>query len=194
MANLFDSSGSPTTEPLQIVVGDYIQWRRTDLSVDYDNSLYTMTYVMQNTDGSSNEFKVIGSAYGEDYLFLISSSSSAIFSSGKYKWQLEAKRNSDSQRIVIDRGFIDVIQDLDLNGVDIRSHAEIMVSKLQSLLEGKADSDVADYEIAGRKLTKLSFREVLSALQYYKGLVNIERQNEAIKAGKPSNSTVKARF
>ena len=45
MANLFDPAQSPTVEPTEIVVGDFIQWRRTDIGSDYPNTAYTMTYV-----------------------------------------------------------------------------------------------------------------------------------------------------
>jgi hypothetical protein len=46
---------------------------------------------------------------------------------------------------------------MDNNQADPRIHAEIMVSKIETCIAGKADSDVAKYSIAGRSLTKLSF-------------------------------------
>lgn len=153
MANLFDPANSPTIEPTSVVVGDFIQWQRTDLGTDYPNTSYTMTYVGRISGGGNTEIQVTGTAYGNDYLFSISSSESEDFVAGYYHWQLEAIRNSDDERIVIDRGYFTAIADLDVNGADPRSHAEIMLDKIESLLQGKADADVANYSIAGRSLT-----------------------------------------
>lgn len=193
MANLFDPANSPTTEPKEVVVGDFIQWRRIDLQ-DYDNTLYTMTYVARITGGGVTEIQLPGEAYGSDYLFSVSSTASADFVAGYYYWQLEAVRNSDSERIVVDRGYFTAIADLDVNGADPRSHAQIMIDKIESLLEGKADSDVANYEIAGRKLTKLSFKELMDARNYYRSQLIMEQRAFDVKQGKPTNGTVKVRF
>lgn len=193
MANLFDPANSPTTEPKEVVVGDFIQWRRIDLQ-DYDNTEYTMTYVARITGGGVNEIQLEGTAYGSDYLFSVSSAVSADFVAGYYHWQLEAVRDSDSERIVVDRGYFTAVADLDVNGADPRSHAEIMIDKIESLLEGKADSDVANYEIAGRKLTKLSFKELMDARNYYRSQLIMEQRAFDVKQGKPTNGTVKVRF
>lgn len=194
MANLFDPAQSPTVEPETVVVGDFIQWRRVDLGSDYPNTAYTMTYVARITAGGSTEIQLTGTAYESDYLFTATSATSADFVPGFYHWQLEAVRNSDSNRIVIDRGFFTAVPDLDVNGSDPRTHAEIMLAKIKSLLEGKADADVANYSIAGRSLTKLSFDELIKARDYYQEEYNKEVQKQRISKGQPTGSTVKVRF
>jgi hypothetical protein len=194
MANLFDPAQSPTVEPETVVVGDFIQWRRVDLGSDYPNTAYTMTYVARITAGGSTEIQLTGTAYESDYLFTATSETSADFTPGFYHWQLEAVRNSDSNRIVIDRGFFTAVPDLDVNGSDPRTHAEIMLAKIKSLLEGKADADVANYSIAGRSLTKLSFDELIKARDYYQEEYNKEVQKQRISKGQPTGSTVKVRF
>ncbi len=194
MANLFDPAQSPTVEPTEIVVGDFIQWRRTDLGTDYPNTAYTMTYVARITGGGSTEIQLTGSAYSSDYLFSVSSTTSSAFTAGYYHWQLEAVRNSDSNRIVIDRGSFTAIADLDVNGADPRSHAEIMIGKIESLLQGKADADVANYSVAGRSLTKMSFAELQKARDDYKAEFAKETIAERIRKGQASGSTIKVRF
>lgn len=161
---------------------------------DYPNTAYTMTYVARITAGGNTEIQVEGTAYGSDYLFSASSTDSALFVPGYYHWQLEAVRNSDSERIVIDRGYFTAIADLDVNGADPRSHAEIMVDKIQSLLEGKADADVANYSIAGRSLTKLSFDELIKARDFYKAEFLKEKQAERIRRGQGTGATIKVEF
>lgn len=194
MANLFDAANAPTTEPETVVVGDYLQWKRTDLGADYPNNLYTATYVARITGGGSNEIQLTGTASGDDYLFTVDSVTSADFAPGYYHWQLEIVRNSDSNRIVVDRGVFTAIVDLDVNQSDPRTHAEIMIDKIESLLSGKADADVSSYSIAGRSLTKLSFSELVEARDYYKREYQKEVIAERIRRGKSTGATVKVRF
>lgn len=193
MANLFDPAQSPTVEPENIVVGDYIQWRRI-LGADYPNTEYTMQYVARITAGGASEITLVGTAYQSDYLFSVNSATSANFTPGFYHWQLEAIRNSDSNRIVIDRGFFTAIPDLDVNGSDPRTHAEIMLAKIKSLLEGKADADVANYSVAGRSLTKLSFDELIKARDYYQEEYLKEVAKQRISKGQATGTTIKVRF
>ena len=194
MANLFDSANAPTTEPEKLTIGDFIQWKRIDLGDDYPNTSYTLVYSARLTSGGESEISATATASGEDYLITIPSTTSINYKAGDYRWQAEIVRNSDSARIVIDRGYFEVVADLDDNAADLRSHAEIMVDKIESLLQGKADSDVANYSVAGRSLTKLSFRELIDARDYYMAEVVRQKQKENISKGKASGSTIKVRF
>ena len=194
MANLFDASNAPTTEPEVVSPGDFIQWKRTDLGVDYPPASYTATYVARITGGGNTEIQVTGTTSGSDYLFTVSSTTSNDFVPGLYHWQLEIKRNSDNSRIVIDRGYFTCVVDLDVNGSDPRTHAEIMVAKIESILSGKADSDVASYSIAGRSLSKMSFRELTDARDYYKKEVQQEVIAERIRKGQGTGATIQVRF
>jgi hypothetical protein len=69
-----------------------------------------------------------------------------------------------------------------------------MVTKIESLLQGKADSDVSSYSIAGRSLTKLDFQELLDARNYYKSEVTREKAVLGAKMGRKGNMTVQVRF
>jgi hypothetical protein len=53
-----------------------------------------------------------------------------------------------------------------------------MIIKIEAVLLGKADNDVAEYEIAGRKLSKYSFAELEKMRRTYKA----EARNEKIQA------------
>ena len=194
MANLFDAANSPTTEPLEIVVGDYIQWRRTDLDADYPNDQYTATYVARITGGGANEITITGTAYNSDYLFTISSATSAAFAAGYYHWQLEIVRDSDSNRIVVDRNTFTAIVDLDVNQSDPRTHAEIMVDKIETVLQGRADADVLSYSISGRSLSKMTPDELVQWRDYYKREMVMQQRKERLRRGMPTGATIVARF
>ena len=122
------------------------------------------------------------------------SATSADFSPGLYHWQLEITQTSSGNRIVVDTGDFTAIPDMDNNQADPRIHAEIMLDKINSILEGKADSDVGSYSIAGRSLTKMTFAELMDARDRYKAEIVVHNNRELIKRGKSNGSTIKVRF
>lgn len=196
MANLFDAANAPEGEPREIVVGDFLQWKRTDIAADYPPSDYSAEYVARITGGGSNEIKMQGTepAGADYYLFTVDSATSAAFAAGLYHWQLEITQTSSGNRIVVDIGDFTAIPDMDDNQADPRIHAEIMVDKIESILEGKADSDVSNYSIAGRSITKMSFDELLAARDRYRAEVTKHNNKELVKRGKSNGSTIKVRF
>lgn len=194
MTNLFDTDNAPTLEPDQLVVGDRTVWRKTNLNSDYPSTEYSAAYVSRVSAGGGNhEFTVSGVADGNDYLFTITSVASADFDTGHHHWQLEITRTSDSERIVIATGSWDIITDLD-NNVDPRSHAEIMIDKIETVLQGRADADVASYSIQGRSLTKISPDELIKWRDYYKAEAVMEERKDHIKNGRATSATIKYRF
>lgn len=194
MANLFDAANAHNVEPLKFVLGDFVQWKRSDLLTDYPLASYSAQYVSRLSGGGNTEFTVVATEDDGTYLFTIPSATSSGFVAGDYHWQLEIVRTSDSSRIVIARGDWSLLVDLDVNGSDPRSHAQIMIGKIESILQGKADSDVGSYSIAGRSLTKMSFSELMDARDKYKSEYAQELIRSRLEVGKPSGSTVKVRF
>jgi hypothetical protein len=194
MANLFDAANAPEGEPLEIVVGDFIQWKRSDLVQDYPLASYSAQYVARITGGGNTEVLLTATETDGTYLFTASSATTAAFEPGYYHWQLEVIQTSTSNRLVVDRGEFTALADLDVNGADPRSHAQIMIDKIESILQGKADSDVGSYSIAGRSLTKMSFAELMTARDQYKAEFQQEVVKDRARRGKPTGSTIKVRF
>lgn len=196
MGNLFDPAEAKEGEPIKVWPGDFIQWKRSDLVSDYPPSAYTAQYVARVTGRGASEIKLSQSAgtTAAYYLFTVDSNTSAEFDPGFYHWQLEITQTSTGNRVVVDYGEFEAMQDLDENKSDPRTHAQIMLTKIQSLLEGKADSDVSNYQINGRSLTKMSFNDLLAARDYYRKEVVKMHHEELIRRGKSNGSTVKVRF
>jgi hypothetical protein len=194
MANLFDADQAKEGEPTEIVVGDFIQWKRSDLVDDYPLSEYSVEYVARITGGGSNEIKVAATETGGTYLISVDSATSAEFAAGYYHWQLEVTKTSTGDRIVVDRGAFTAVVDLDDNQADPRLFEEKMLAKIETILLGKADADVSSYSIAGRSLTKYSYQELQDLHDQYEAKVNRHKQLERIKLGKTTHHTVKVRF
>ena len=193
MANLFDPANAPTGVPTNIVVGDFVQFKITEYSEDYPNTAYTMTFLARSATGNSTEITFDATASGDDYLFSVGSSTSENFDVGHFHYQLEIKRNSDNERLIVDRCEIDILTDLD-NNIDPRTHAEIMLGKIEGLLEGKADADVSSYSINNRSLTKLSPDELVEWRDYYRREVADQKRQEAITHGRKTSATILMRF
>lgn len=190
MANKFDSANAPVTEPAQIVAGDFVQWWQKELAQDYPTATYSLRYTARTADNGGGEISITATETGGYYLVQATSAVTAAWVYGEYQWQKEVIRTSDSARIVVDRGKFTVVHSMDVAG-EYRSHAEIMLGKIQSLLQGKADNDVAAYSVAGRSLTKLSLTELMAARDMYKAELRKEQAAAGIKG---ASSTVKVRF
>lgn len=193
MANLFNTDNAPTTEPERFSIGDFVQWKREDIVGDYPVATHSAEWVARLAHGSSSEIKVAATETSTYYLFTINSTDSASFDQGHYHWQLEITETSTSNRIIIDTGTLDIHYDLDDN-VDPRSHAQIMIDKIESILQGKADADVASYSINGRSLTKMSFEDLISARDFYRKEYAKELQKERAAQGDHTGATVLVRF
>lgn len=193
MANAFDSTNAPEGEPSEVVVGDFLQWKRSDLVSDYPTDLYSLSYVAR-INNSASEITISTTGHTTYFLATALNAATSTYVVGDYSWQAEITRTSDGERVTVDRGSFTVIADLDAENADTRSHAQIMVDKIESLLSGKADSDVASYSIAGRSLTKMSFQDLVSARDYYRAEATKDAANLDAKYGRKGASTIRVRF
>ena len=194
MANLFDESNAPEGEPLKIVVGDFIQWKKTALAESYPPASYSAEYVARVAAGASGEIKLAAIERPDYYLFQATSLVSEAFVPGFYHWQLEVTQTSSGNRLVVETGEFEAVADLDNNGADPRTHSEIMLSKIESLLVGRADKDVSSYSIQGRSISKMTISDLLQWRDYYRKEVVKERRDNAIALGRPTKTTMKVRF
>jgi hypothetical protein len=194
MANLFDESNAPEGEPIKIVVGDFVQWKKSSLAQSYPPATHSAEYVARITAGGASEIKLPATERTGYYLFQASSVTTAAFETGYYHWQLEITQTSTNNRIVVERGEFEAIADLDNNGADPRTHSEIMLDKIEGLLVGRADKDVSSYSIQGRSISKMTIADLLQWRDYYRKEVSRERRENAIALGRPTKTTMKVRF
>ena len=98
-------------------------------------------------------------------------------------------RISDSESTIVQTGVVVLFATTD----DRRTHAEVMVKKIESLLSGRADSDVESYSIKNRSITKMSVNELRDWREYY--LAEISRTGGSTTgADRPSKNTLRVRW
>ena len=192
MANIFTET--PEKEPISFYKGETVVWKRTDIGADYAPSSYSMVWEASLESNGSTRFSATVTESGTEYTFTLDNSATAGYTAGDYIWFLKVLQTSDSETLVIDSGKLTVKDNYFATTGDTRSHAKVMVDKLESLLEGKADADVSSYSIAGRSLNKLTVEELIKWLDHYKAKYQKEIQEFRIGNNEGSGSIVKVRF
>lgn len=186
MANPFDTTESPITEPPSILIGVFTAWRR---DLGYDNLTMTVKYRFTPTAGGTAREIAGTSTDGEMWTFQVLSATTAAWAAGEYRWDMIVTRISDSEATIVQTGMVILFATTD----DRRTHAEVMVAKIESLLSGRADSDIETYSIKNRSITKMSVSELSDWREYY--LAEIGRTGGSTTgADRPSKNTLRVRW
>ena len=174
MANKFTEI--PEKEPITIYKGETVVWNRKDLT-DYPVGSYAMSWTARLESNGGTAFSATVTEVDDYYKFTLDNSNTGGYTTGDYFWVLKVTQSSDSEELIIDSGKITVKDNYFGSTGDTRSHAKIMLDKIESILEGRADADVSSYSIQGRSLSKIGIAELLQWRDYYKA----EYQKEIAK-------------
>ena len=194
MADLFDSTNYPTTEPQVLVVGDRWVWKRTDIGSTYAPSSYALSYRARLLGAGSTNFSFVASESGTEYIIEISSSTTANYTSGTYSWNMYITRSSDSERIALDSGKFEVKTNLVTSEADPRSHNAKMVDYLEATAESLAQKLTTSYSISDRSNTLKSMEENQTLLNYYRSVYNREVMKDRALSGKRTGQNILVRF
>ena len=198
MSNAFDSANYPEGIPDVLVVGDRWLWKRTDLGNDYAPDSYSLQYVLRR-QGATDEIVLTANESGSDYLIESASTATTLHAPGEYQYQVHVLRTSDSERITVERGTVDVRPNRDdaLSG-DPRSHAKRMLDAIEAVLEGTATTDQQSYSVStgtgSRSLTRTPRDELLRLRGWYRHEYRNELSRERVARGLASQRTVQMRF
>ena len=200
MANLFDSTNFRTLEPTiesygyPIVAGDYLAWKKSDLNSDYSNSSYTLSYKARLEDSGSTVITITATASGSDYLIEVSQSATASYTVGIYYWDAYITKDSDSERIRIDSGQWEVIENLATATTDPRSSSKKIYDAVLAVIEGRASQDQMSYSIAGRSLSRMSIQDLIKFEGIYKARWMKEVNESRMRDGLGTSNTIHARL
>ena len=161
MSNLFDSANFAQTEPTEIVAGDFLAWKRTDLNADYANSAYTLKYVLRLQGSGSTEIEITATASGDDYLVSVASATTASYSVGRYDYQAYLTRNADSERITIKSAEMVVVANRDTATTDPIDHLRQRLNNLDAAILTLSQKTASSYSIAGRSMTYSDLPELM---------------------------------
>lgn len=178
-----------TSEPSSITAGDTISWSKSIADYPADSG-WQLHYVLINASG---KITIDGSAFGEDHLISVPSSTSSGWAAGDYNWQSYVTKAAE--RYTISTGTITIQPNLVAasSGIDLRSHARKLLDAIEAWLESR-DPGVAEYEIAGRRMKYISPSELLVMRDRYRQEVLMEENANRIKAGGRPKNKLLVRF
>ena len=191
MANLFTSI--PEKEPVKIYKGETVVWNRKDLT-DYPVGSYAMSWVARLESNGGTSFSATVTEVDDYYKFTLDNSATGGYTTGDYFWVLKVTQSSDSEELILETGKITVKDNYFGSTGDTRSHAKVMLDKIESILENRADADVSSYSIAGRSLNKLTVEELLRWRDYYRAEYKQEVAEFRTSNNEGSGRVVKVQF
>jgi hypothetical protein len=194
MANLFDSTNYPTTEPDKIIAGDRIAWKRSDLDSDYPIATYSLKYSARLENAGTTEIEITASESGSDYIVEVGQSTTAAYTAGVYHWQAYIIRTSDSERITVDSGTWEVKANRDAATTDPRGHVKKVLDAIEATIEGRASKDQEKYAIQGRELWRTPIPDLILLRDKYRAEYVRETRNERIRNGLGHGGIIKTRF
>lgn len=195
MANKFDRTNYPTQEPYQLQLGDRWVWVREDLNNDYDTDDYSLSYEFNIVDGSTAiNFTITATEANDNYYVEVPSTTTANYTKGNYQWYAYITRTSDSERIMIDDGYTEIVDNYATTSSDVRSHAKTCLDAIEAVIENRASIDQQSMSIAGRSLSRMSIDDLLSFRNYYKAEYLKELKKARAKNNSATGNIIRVRF
>lgn len=181
---------TPTTEPTSITAGDTLTWQKS--LADYPAPTWVLKYRLVNAAG---KIDITAAASGSDHLVSVSASTCAGYAAGHYTWT--AWVETATERATVGSGTINVLPNLAVQtAFDARSDAAIIVDQLMAAYKTYTASqgNVAEYEIAGRRMKYRSSAEILDQINHWKAVLATEKRAERMAAGLGAGGKLLVRF
>ena len=185
MTDPFDLDQIPTVEPSIYIDGSTIFW-----SIAWSYSTSVLRYTVRNRKEMKTEVTLSGTAIDGGFRFTIEPATFASLNKGELVWVREAVRVSDDAVSPLSSGALKYFA----ADEDRRTHAEIMITKLESLIEGRADHDVESYSIGSRSITKMSIEELIEWREFYRAEVARGESSDVITGTRKRPGLLKVGF
>ena len=193
MSNKFDSTNYPTEVPDELQLGDFWAWKKDNLATDYPTADYSLSYEFNLIDGATaSNFTLTATESNDEYI--ISTSDTGSYTKGEYNWVSYITRTSDSARVKIAEGYIEIQDNYATTSASVRSHAKIVLDAVKAVIENRATMDQSSMSIAGRSLSRMSISELYELKDRAQRDYNAEVKKAAIKNGKSSGTTILTKF
>ena len=176
-----------TTEPSTIVAGDTAKWLRS--LDDYPATAgWVLTYTLVS---AAQRYTFSAAASGTDHLVTVAATTTAAWVAGSYSWRAQATKAGEVY--TVGSGTLTVRPSF-AAATDGRSHARKTLDAIESVIEGRATSEVSDYTIGGRQLRYIEVPQLLALRDRYRAEVLREDAAQRAAAGLPDLRRVFVRF
>ena len=180
-------SDIPTQEPAVLAAGDTAKWRR--ILADYPaGQSWQLAYTLVS---AANRYTFSASADGDVHLVTVAAATTATWAPGPYTWRAQVSKAGEVY--TVGTGTLSVRPSFAV-ATDGRTHARKVLDAIEAVIEGRATSEVAEYQIAGRELRYIPIPELLQLRDKYRGEVLREDAASRAARGLPDPRRVFVRF
>ncbi len=195
MQNLFDSSAYPDSVPAELTAGSRWAWKRPDITSTYPTATYTLKFRLSLLAEPFSDYSITASKVSSAHVVEVATSVTNGYAAGDYGWSAVVVRDSDSEEVVVDQGFITIKPDLGASPGDTRSWVYKVLTAIRATIEGTASKEQSGYSIGGRSLSLRTPGELLELEREFSKRWNQEKAKANIAAGRMSGAnTVLVRF
>lgn len=186
----------PKAEMEDITAGMTAVWR-IYLSDYLPADNWTLKYTLKKSGTAAIE---ISSSQDPDYpsyhKINVAPATTANYAAGQYYYQAYVENSSTSAKHIVENGVIEVHPDFasSATSYDPRSHAQICLDAIESVLEGRATKNQLDVQVGDKQIRYLKHTELLEMRTYYQDLVEAERIEDALNNGERVHNAFYAEF
>ena len=177
----------PTTEPSVIVAGDTAKWTKS--LADYPASDgWALSYTLVN---ATNRYTFSATASGSDFAVTVAAATTTAYAAGLYDWRAQVAKAGEV--FTVGSGQF-IVQPSFASATDGRSSAKKSYDQVVAYLADSNNLAAAEYEIAGRRLKRLSVPELIQLKSHLSAEVQRETAATRAAAGLPDQRRVYTRF
>lgn len=190
MQNIFDSNNYPNSVPDELVAGDRWAWKRSDITGAYPTALYTLNFRLSLLADPFSDFSIIALKISNEHVVEVSQSNTSGYVPGDYAWSAVIVRDSDSEEVTVDKGYLVINHDFGGSPGDARSWTYRVLMAVRATLEGTASREMSSYTIGGKALSARSTTELLELEQEFSRRWRDEKKDIDRKAGRSVSGRV----
>jgi hypothetical protein len=177
----------PTTEPAVIVAGDTAKWTKS--LADYSAADgWALSYTLVN---SASRYTFSATASGSDFAVTVAAATTTAYAAGLYDWRAQVSKAAEV--FTVGAGQF-TVQPSFASATDGRSSARKSLDQVVAYMANSANLEAAEYEIAGRRLKRLSIPELIQLKSHLSAEVQRETAASRAAAGLPDQRRVYTRF
>ena len=179
---------TPTSEPASLIAGDTAKWLKT-LSDYPADAGWVLTYTLIS---AAAKYTFTATPSGSDHLVNVTAATTGGWTAGSYSWRAAVSLAGEVYTVA--GGTIEIKAAFSVSTLDNRSFARIALENIENYLKNANNLSAASYEIAGRRLQRISPKELLLLRDRYKGEVATEDARANAALGLPDPRRIYVRF
>jgi hypothetical protein len=161
------SADIPTIEPLSFIAGDTVKW--TISLSDWPATDWTLKYSLMKLSATTSVISFSSTADGSAHAVVISKTTSAGYSPGKYSWQSYVENAGITEHYSISSGFLEIKPTFQtVTAFDARSDAQKTYEAIEAFIMGRASIDQARRKIGDREIQYISLNELMNFRNLYR--------------------------